>query len=514
MTFYLTTAIPYVNAAPHIGFTLEIVQADALARHKRGRGEPVRFLTGTDDNSLKNVKAAAAEGVTVEELVARNAALFEGLRGPLDLSFDDFIRTGSDPRHRPGVEKLWRACEQSGDLYKKHYEGRYCVGCEQFYAEADLADGKCPEHGVEPQLVAEENWFFRLSRYGDRLKELIISGELRVEPESRRNEVLSLIESGLHDFSISRSRARAHGWGVPVPGDPDQVVYVWYDALGNYITALGYGSEDDAPAPDFDRWWTEGDRRVHVIGKGIIRFHAVYWPAMLLSAGVRLPSDIFVHDYVTVDGRKIGKSLGNTVDPVALAGTYGADALRWWLLREVPRVGDADFTVERLVTRANEDLANGLGNLVNRVVSMAWRYRDGAVVIPDTLVDAADRAFAEVFDALPAAVGEAVADFDFRAATGAIVRAVDAANRFVETNRPWDLAKGEKGGSLVDGVRLDTVLSLLVHACRVLGAELAAFTPGLAARVAEQCGEGTTVAPAAPVYPRLEVAESDRVTAA
>ncbi|MEV0646946.1 methionine--tRNA ligase [Phytomonospora sp. NPDC050363] len=512
MTFYLTTAIPYVNSAPHIGFTLEIVQADALARHKRGRGEPVRFLTGTDDNSLKNVKAAAAEGISVEDLVARNAALFEGLKAPLDLSFDDFIRTSSDPRHRPGVERLWRACEQSGDLYKKHYEGRYCVGCEQFYAPGDLADGLCPEHGTEPQLISEENWFFRLSRYGDRLKELITSGELRVEPESRRNEVLSLIDGGLHDFSISRSRTRAHGWGVPVPGDPEQVVYVWYDALGNYITALGYGSDDDR-TPDFDRWWTGGDRRVHVIGKGIIRFHAVYWPAMLLSAGVRLPSDIFVHDYVTVDGRKIGKSLGNAVDPVALAETYGADALRWWLLREVPRVGDADFTVERLVTRANEDLANGLGNLVNRVVSMIWRYRGGAVVAPDTLVDADDRAFAEVFDALPAAVDAAVADFDFRAATGAIVRAVDAANRFVETNRPWDLAKGEKGGSLVDGVRLDTVLSLLVGACRALGAELAPFVPGLAARVVEQCGEGPSVAPAAPVYPRLEVREAVEIAA-
>ena len=502
-SFYLTTAIPYVNSAPHIGFTLEIVQADALARHRRHRGRPVRFLTGTDDNSLKNVKAAAAEGVPVTELVARNADLFEGLRGPLDLSFDDFIRTSSDPRHRPGVERLWRACAASGDLYKKHYEGLYCVGCEQFYAPEDLAEGLCPEHGTPPETVVEENWFFRLSRYADRLKALITSGELRIEPEARRNEVLSLIEGGLHDFSVSRSHARAHGWGVPVPDDADQVMYVWYDALGNYISALGYGTDDQA----YRDWWVDGGRRVHVIGKGIIRFHAVYWPAMLLSAGVPLPTDILVHDYVTAAGRKIGKSLGNSVDPVELAGTYGTDALRWWLLREVPKVGDVDFTVERLVTRSNEDLANGLGNLVNRVVSMVRRYRDGAIAAPDTLVDPDDRAFAALLEALPGEVDAQVEAFDFRNATGAIVRVIDAATRYVDANAPWKLAKGD---TLADAVRLDTVLALLVRAARVLGHELVPFTPGLAARILAQCGEGDRVAEqAVPVQPRLELPESD-----
>src|SRR6266511_264472 len=254
--FYVTTAIPYVNGRPHLGFALEIVQADALARHWRRRGAPVRFLTGTDDNSLKNVQAAEAEGVPLRDLVDRNAAAYAALRDPLGLSFDDFIRTSSDPRHRAGVERLWRACQASGDLYRKLYQGLYCVGCEQFYAPAELQDGRCPEHGTEPQLVT---------------------------------------------------------------GDPDQVIYVWFDALANYLTALGYGTD----APAYHQWWASGDRRVHVIGKGILRFHAVYWPALLLSAGVPLPTEILVNDDLTVEGRKLSKSNGNVIDPVALAERFG-----------------------------------------------------------------------------------------------------------------------------------------------------------------------------------------------
>lgn len=317
--FYVTTAIPYVNARPHLGFALELVQADVLARHHRLRGARVRFLTGTDDNSLKNVLAAEAEGLSTAELVDRNSAAYAALREPLALSFTDFIRTSRDARHRSGVERLWRACADAGDIYRTHYEGLYCVGCEQFYTSAELVDGKCPEHDVEPQLVAEENWFFRLSRYADRLHDLIAGGTIRVEPASRRNEVLGFIAAGLRDFSISRSRTRAHGWGIPVPDDPDQVVYVWWDALGNYITSLGYGEGGS----NYRRWWVENDRRVHVIGKGVLRFHAVYWPAMLLSAGEPLPTDVLVHDYLTTDGRKISKSAGDVVDPVGLADRYG-----------------------------------------------------------------------------------------------------------------------------------------------------------------------------------------------
>jgi methionyl-tRNA synthetase len=477
MTYYVTTTIPYVNARPHLGFVLELVQADVLARHRRQRGEAVRFLTGTDDNSLKNVLAAEAEAVPTQDFVDRNAAAFEALREPLGLSFDDFIRTSRDPRHRPGVERFWRACAAAGDLYRKHYEGLYCVGCEQFYPPAELRDGRCPEHGTPPQPVAEENWFFRLSRYQERLHRLIGSGELRIEPAARRNEVLSFIAGGLADFSISRSTQRARGWGIPVPDDPDQVIYVWWDALGNYLTALDYGTDGAL----YDRWWAGDGRRVHLVGKGVLRFHAVYWPAMLLSAGLPLPSEILVHDYLTIDGRKISKSTGNGVDPVSLIERYGVDAVRWWLLREVPRAGDADFTVDRLVARANEDLANGLGNLVNRVVSMVHRYRGGVVAVGAPL--AADA---------PALVDAALASFDLRAAAVAVWRVVDEGNRYVERVRPWELARAASPS-------LDAVLGTLLATCRALGELLAPFLPDAAVRIVAQCTPGVSGLLPAPV---------------
>ena len=303
---YLSTTIPYVNARAHVGHALELVQADVLARHHRRIGDEVRLQSGTDDNSLKNVLAAEAEGISTRELVNRNASAFAGLREHLSLSFDDFIRTSSDPRHRPGVERLWQACQASGDLYRKAYEGLYCIGCEQFYTEDELADGNCPDHGTPPQQVAEENWFFRLSRYAGQLHDLISSGELRIEPASRRNEVLGFIAGGLTDFSASRSVARARDWGIGVPGDPSQVIYVWWDALGNYVTSLNFGAgrngaghngsghngsghngsgHNGARGADYDRWWAGADRRVHVVGKGVLRFHAVYWPAIFAVSG-------------------------------------------------------------------------------------------------------------------------------------------------------------------------------------------------------------------------------------
>src|SRR5690349_5703808 len=291
---YITTTIPYVNARAHIGHALELVQADVLARHHRRLGEEVRFQSGTDDNSLKNVLAAEAAGSSTQELVTVNGRAFAELAGPLALSWDDFIHTSTDPRHRPGVERLWRASAERGDLYLRDYEGLYCVGCEQFYKPSELDDGRCPDHGTRPDVVAERNWFFRLSRYAAELRELIESGRLRIQPAARRNEVLGFLASGLEDISISRSTDRARGWGIPVPGDPGQVIYVWWDALGNYITALGYGTG----SADYQRWWAGADRRVHLVGKGVLRFHAVYWPAILLSAGEPLPTEIVVHDYL------------------------------------------------------------------------------------------------------------------------------------------------------------------------------------------------------------------------
>ncbi len=517
---YLSTTIPYVNARPHLGHALELVQADVLARHHREAGDQVRLQTGTDDNSLKNVLAAEAEGIGTAELVERNAAAFAALREPLSLSFDDFIRTGSDPRHRPGVERLWRACAARGDLYRRHYEGLYCVGCEQFYQPAELSAGRCPEHGTEPQRVAEENWFFRLSRYARQLHDLISSGQLRIEPGARRNEVLSFIAGGLEDFSVSRSTARARGWGIPVPGDPSQVIYVWWDALGNYITSLGYGTG----GADYRRWWTESDRRVHLVGKGVLRFHAVYWPAILLSAGEPLPTDILVHDYLTLGGNKISKSVvsDDTTDPVALVGRYGTDAVRWWLLREVPRVGDADFTVSRLVARANGDLANDLGNLVSRVVTLVHRYRQGHVPRvagnhgPATAGSAtagsatagpatAGSALAAARRDAPERIATALAAFDFRAATAAVWDVVDEANRFVERAEPWRLARAERDGDRAAGELLDESLALLIAACADLGRLLAPFLPGLAARIQAACDDPAgQLPPAQPVFPRLE----------
>jgi len=293
--YTVTTAIPYVNGRPHVGHALELVETDVLARHRRQRGDEVRFQTGTDDNALKNVQGAEAEGISPAKYVERGAQSFLALRDVLDLSFDDFIKTSSDPRHKSGVDKFWAACVERGDFYRKSYAGLYCVGCELFYPPDELIDGRCAEHGTVPEMVEENNWFFRLSAYQHQLHDLIASDTLRIEPAFRKNEVLSFIDSGLADFSCSRSMTRARGWGIPVPGDPDQVIYVWFDALTNYITAPGYGTDDE----NFRYWWEDADERVHVIGKGIIRFHAVYWPAMLLSAGVRLPDTIFVHEYLT-----------------------------------------------------------------------------------------------------------------------------------------------------------------------------------------------------------------------
>jgi methionyl-tRNA synthetase len=545
---YLSTTIPYVNGRPHVGFALELVQADVLARHHRRIGDDVRLQSGTDDNSLKNVLAAQAEGISTRALVHRNASAFAALRDDLSLSLDDFIRTGSDPRHRPGVERLWRACEASGDLYRKTYAGLYCVGCEQFYQPAELTGGVCLEHGTAPQLVEEENWFFRLSRYAGRLRDEIDSGRLRIEPAGRRNEVLALIAGGLADFSVSRSVARARGWGIPVPGDPTQVIYVWWDALGNYITALNYGSgalgagRDGGAGPasgaDYQRWWAGADRRIHLAGKGVLRFHAVYWPAILLSAGEPLPTEILVHDYLTAGGRRISKSAGTGAgsDPAGLARTFGADALRWWLLREVPRVGDADFTVDRLIARANEDLANGLGNLVSRVLTLAHSGRGGVVRPcphpagtsrwlaaaagpagspadpaaapagpqdgPPWPPDAADLLAA--IERAPGIVRAALDGFDFRTATAGVWAIVDQANRYVDATQPWHLARAERAGDRAAGERLDGVLGALVAACQLLAAELWPFLPDLAGRLAAACDDSAGVLPAPrPLFPRI-----------
>ena len=501
---YITTTIPYVNARPHLGFALELVQADVLARYRRGVGEQVRLQSGTDDNSLKNVLAAQAAGVSVREFVDAGAAAFTGLAGPLSLSADDVISTSSDPRHRTGVERLWRACAASGDLYRRHYEGPYCVGCEQFYAPAELPDGRCPDHGTAPDLVTEENWFFRLSRYAGQLRALIGDGTIRIEPAARRNEALALIDGGLDDFSVSRTTERARGWGIPVPGDPGQVIYVWWDALGSYLTALGYGVDGE----DLGRWWTGASRRIHLLGKGVLRFHAVCWPAILLSAGEALPTDIVVHGYLTENGRKISKSTGPTVDPYDVARQYGTDAVRWWLLRDVPRGADADYTARRLAARANEELANGLGNLVNRVVSLIHRHLDGRVPAATAAAPGA-AALEQAIAGAPGLIDAALEDFDFRRATEAIWQVAAEANRYASLARPWALAKAGHRREL------DGVLSALLNACQAIGALLAPFLPDASARIALQCTPDPTglLPRPTPLLPRVTLPVPDTAPA-
>jgi methionyl-tRNA synthetase len=500
--WYVTTAIPYVNARPHIGFAFEAILTDALARYHRLHGEDVRFLTGTDENSLKNAQAAEKEGIPTAELVERNAATFHALRESLNLSFDDFIRTSVETRHLEGVAKLWEACDRNGDIYSRPYKGLYCVGCEQFYTEDELIDGLCPEHLTKPELVEEKNYFFRLSRYADQLRDLIESDQLKIVPQTRKNEVLSFIRSGLQDFSVSRSRTRARDWGIPVPGDPEQVMYVWFDALGNYITALDYANESAL----YQHYWVENPNRVHVIGKGIVRFHAVYWPAMLLSAGVPLPTTIFVHSYITLGGGKVSKSLGNVVDPVELAETYGTDALRYYLLREVSPFEDGDFTLERFIRSYNADLADQLGNLLNRVVSMVGRYYNGVVPTPGNRAEE-DARLIDAAEALPERIHSAISRYDPQSALAAIWELVGAANSYVESTAPWSLAKARKteGAEGPAEQRLAATLYNLVEALRLIAWHVRPFLPATADGIDAQLGlkedEGPADATAWGAYP-------------
>lgn len=452
MTFHVTTAIPYVNAPPHLGHALELVQADALARHRRARGEFVRFGTGTDDNALKNVAAARRAGTPVGRFVAANGDRFAALAGPLELSVDDFVRT-SEPRHRDGVTALWR---RSGrEFYRRAYEGSYCAGCERFTEF-------CDEHDAPLERVREENWFFPLSRYAERIRQLLEDGSVRIEPPERRNEVLAFVRAGLADISVSRPAARAQGWGIPVPGDPSQVVYVWWDALANYLTADPHA-------------WATATERVHVIGKGIVRFHAVHWLALLLSAGEPLPTTILVHDYLTVDGAKLAKSAGNTIDPLDLIARHGVDAVRWWLLRDVAPLGDTDFTTDRLIHRHNRDLASGVGNLVHRTLTLAHGARPRAVPYAGDLPDRIDHALHHG---------------DFRAATSAIGADVAHANKLLESERPWSLPEPRRTEVLAD----------LLARCHTIAAELRPFLPSAAARLQALL---TTTAPPRPAFRRL-----------
>ena len=487
-TFYVSTAIPYVNAAPHVGFAFEAILADVLARYHRLRGDIVHLQSGTDDNSLKNVQAAERVGVTPDELVNAHAQRFQSLGATLDLTYDDFVRTSLDERHREGVAALWQACAGAGDLYKKAYRGLYCVGCERFVAPLELQDGRCPEHGRAPDPIEEENWFFRLSRYRDRIAAAIAADDLRIVPQSRRNEVLAYLGQGLEDISVSRAFTRARGWGIPVPGDPSQAVYVWFDALGNYVNSLGWYRG----APAYERFWIGGGRRVHVIGKGILRFHAVHWPAILFSAGLPLPTDLLVHGYLTVDGTKIGKSLGNAVDPEELVDRFGVDAVRYYLLRHQHPFLDGDFSASRLQAARDAELADQLGNLLRRTVVLVQRHFSGVLPGPGA-PEPVDTRLREQVAALAGRLDECLEGYVVHEALAAIFEVVTATNRYLESTAPWALARGlddprpeERSRA---GQRLATVLFHAAEALRIVGLALTPFVPGTSAAVCAQLSQ-------------------------
>ncbi|MQS06972.1 methionine--tRNA ligase [Streptomyces alkaliphilus] len=514
---FISTTIPYVNARPHVGHALEFVQSDAFARYAAMAGRDVYFLSGSDENSLKNVLAADKEGISARELVDRNVVFFEKMVGDLEIGLTRFIRTSVDADHLEGAAEIWRRIAASGDLYTKDYEGLYCVGCEQFYAPAELVDGRCPEHLVEPERISERNYFFRLSRYQDRLLELLESGELRIVPETRLNEVTSFVRAGLADISISRSMERARGWGIRVPEDPEQVMYVWIDALTNYINALGWTRGDE----HYERFWENAEHRVHVVGKGVTRFHAVYWPAMLLSAGLPLPTEIVVHGYITASGQKLSKSLGNVVDPSDLIDRFGTDAVRYFLLADVSPFGDADFSEERLVQRYNTDLANGLGNLLSRVTSMIVRYRNGAVPAPGPVERPEEELVAQLLES-DRGLHAAMAGYDHREALAKVWDLVRRTNAYVDERAPWHLAKA---GDDASNAALDTTLHHLAGAVRQIGRLLQPFLPRPAAAVLEALDSdpvkvpgadrwledltGTPVSKAGALFPRIEVPAED-----
>jgi len=487
---FLTTAIPYVNAAPHIGHAFELLIGDAYTRHQRQRGRPVHFTGGTDDHSLKNVRAAEALGEPPEQLVARQGRVFAALARALGVEFDDYLHTSSDPRHRRCVIALWERALAAGDLYQREYSGLYCTGCEAFVTETDDARGSCPVHAQPLELVHETNWFFRLTRHAPELLHRIESGALTVEPEERRSEVLSFVRSGLKDFSVSRGISRARGFGIGVPNDPEQVIYVWFDALASYLSVLGFPER----SPELERYFLDPQSaREHLIGKDILRFHAVYWPAILLSAGLPLPTSVKAHGFVTSRGTKIGKSLGNGVDPFGLLEQWGPDAVRLYLLRHLHTTKDSDFSLERLVESHDSDLAGKLGNLLQRTASIALRHPEVATVRTQRIETDADRALGDAADRPLRDVRAAVDDFALHQALIAIFELTNAANRYADEQAPWVLsrrlkAESSEGGRGELAVRLGHVLWHLFESLRVIAVLLAPFLPNAAGAVVERLG--------------------------
>jgi methionyl-tRNA synthetase len=506
--FYLTTAIDYVNSKPHLGTAYEKVAADVIARYKKLTGADTWFLMGNDEHSQNVFRAAAEQGLDPVAYCDQMEVLFRDTWARLDVRFDDFIRT-TQARHKAGVVVLAQRIHAKGDIYEGVYEGWYCVGCEAFKQEKDLVDGRCPLHPMtQPQWIKEKNYFFRLAKYQQRILDHVQAHPEFIQPEARRNEILRLLESGLEDISVSRA---GQSWGVPLPFDPGSVVYVWFDALINYISAVGYG--DDWPT--FERRWPAD---LHVIGKDITRFHTVIWPAMLMSAGVELPRQVFGHGFMTVNGQRMSKSLGTAIDPIEAAERFGADPLRLYLVKEIPFGGDGDFTWERYDERYNSDLANNLGNLVSRVAAMTQRYCGGR--LPAVSASSPQlRAAAEKASASYRSAMEALAIHD---GVAAAFRLIDATNLFIADTAPWTLAK--TNASLVPPILFECAEAIRLAAV-LLSPVMPASSREILRRVGAPSGElrldrdgvwraegERTLLQEGPLWPRKDSQEAIRVS--
>lgn len=468
--YYLTSAIPYVNARPHIGHALEFIQADVVNRYRRLIGDDVLYLCGSDENAIKNVQAAEKEGKPVQEFIDQNAKSFEDLIKNLNIKLDVFQK-GSDAKHHASSQKLWELCEKNGDIYKKAYKGLYCVGCEQFYTKSELNENsECFEHPGKPlEEIEEENYFFKLSNYQDKILNLIETGEYQIVPDFRKNEILSFVKGGLEDFSISRSNKRAKDWGVPVPNDPTQRIYVWFDALNIYQSGIGFASDEKK----YSKWWPAD---LHMIGKGIIRFHAVYWPAILMSAGLKLPKKLFVHEYFTVNGQKMSKTLGNVIDPQDLINKYGTDALRYYCLAKFSPFQDGDFSEEKFQEVYNADLANGLGNLVARVARLCETH---GIKLEDTNPD------------LDKNIVRHVNGFMFNVALNYLWGQISELDQKINQEKPWEL----------EGDRAREVLTPLAYSIREISQNLRPFLPETAEKIEKQfSGE---IKSSTPLFPRI-----------
>jgi len=465
--FFITTPIYYVNDLPHLGHAYTTVACDVMARFMRLDGRRVRFLTGTDEHGQKVEQSARTADIPPQELTDRNSAGFREMTRLLGVSNDDFIRT-TEPRHTRGVDVLWQELERRGEIYLGPFAGWYSVRDEAFYDESELVDGKAPT-GAEVEWLEEENYFFRLSAWQDRLLAYYEENPDAIAPRSRRNEVISFVRGGLHDLSISRT---SFSWGIPVPGNPKHVIYVWLDALANYITAVGY---PDTESKEFSTFWPAD---LHMVGKDILRFHTVYWPAFLMAAGLAPPRRVFAHGWWTVEGQKMSKSLNNFIPPKQLVETYGLDPVRYFLLRELPFGSDGDFSHRAVVGRLNGDLANDLGNLAQRVLVMINRNCDACVPEPATL-STADEALLDAASGLLETVRVYISEQAFHLALEAIWRVVGEANRYVDEQAPWALSRSNP-------VRMRSVLYTLAETLRQLAILIQPFVPGSAERLLDQ----------------------------